>query len=204
MSREPKYITPTGLKGKRGWTDGAIERFLGEPDEHLPNPHYSSGLEMRCYLIERAEAVEQTEEFKEWFAKASAQREARKKGAAKAVETKKRKTREFVENYDMKISIPHYDSKQELIQDACDHYNRVIWNGDGERATPDSDWDFLCRITLNFMRHVCTNYDNELDYVNGYLKGRVGRQDVSMEDAKFRTFKDRINAAAIEAYPWLR
>lgn len=44
----------------------------------------------------------------------------------------------------------------------------------------------------------------ELDYVDGYLKGRVGRWDVSMEDAKFRTFKDRINAAAIEAYPWLR
>src|SRR5690606_27438593 len=53
----------------RNWTEAAIKRFLGEPDDTKPNPHYKSGPPMRLWLKERAEAVEQTEEFKAWMLK---------------------------------------------------------------------------------------------------------------------------------------
>src|SRR5690606_991259 len=42
----------------RNWTEAAIKRFLGEPDDTKPNPHYKSGPPMRLWLKERAEAVE--------------------------------------------------------------------------------------------------------------------------------------------------
>ena len=56
----PKYITPSGLKGKRYWTDGMIRDLMGEPDKTAPNPHYRSGPPMRLYLLARVYAIECT------------------------------------------------------------------------------------------------------------------------------------------------
>ena len=44
--KKPKYFYKSTLK-KRGWTEGAIKRFLGECDLERRNPHYSSRSEER-------------------------------------------------------------------------------------------------------------------------------------------------------------
>lgn len=48
----------------RGWTDGAIDRLLGEPDKYAPNPHYKSAEPMRLYRLSRVQLLEETAEFK--------------------------------------------------------------------------------------------------------------------------------------------
>lgn len=58
--KAPRYITPTGLRGKRYWTDKMIQDLLGEPDEMADNPHYRSAAPMRLYLLSRVDAIEST------------------------------------------------------------------------------------------------------------------------------------------------
>ena len=43
----PEMITVTEMKGRHGWTDAAVKRFLGDVDETQPNPIYQSGAAMR-------------------------------------------------------------------------------------------------------------------------------------------------------------
>lgn len=57
-----KMITKAGLKA-RGWTDRAITKFLGEPDQTRPNPHYSSAAPMNLYRLSRVELAENSKEF---------------------------------------------------------------------------------------------------------------------------------------------
>lgn len=58
--KAPKYITPTGLRGKRYWTDKMIQDLLGGPDATARNPHYRSAAPMRLYLLSRVDAIEST------------------------------------------------------------------------------------------------------------------------------------------------
>ena len=60
--QKPVWITPARLKSERGWTDGLIKRYLGEPDKLVPNPHYRRArAKMRLYDLAR---VVQAEEHK--------------------------------------------------------------------------------------------------------------------------------------------
>lgn len=65
-AENPPTITPAKLKGERDWTDGAIKKFLGEPDERVKNPHYASAAPMRLYTLKRVCTTENTPEFQEW------------------------------------------------------------------------------------------------------------------------------------------
>ncbi|GFG76150.1 hypothetical protein [Mycobacterium botniense] len=49
-------VTLCTLK-QRGWTDGAVKRFLGEPDALVTNPNYRSGPRMRLYDLPRVELI---------------------------------------------------------------------------------------------------------------------------------------------------
>jgi hypothetical protein len=58
------YLTMAGLR-ERGWTDGMIREYLGEPDDTRANPRYSSAAPMKLYLAERADAAESSPEWAE-------------------------------------------------------------------------------------------------------------------------------------------
>lgn len=64
-------ISKAGLKGL-GWTEGAIKKFLGEPDDRVENPHYSNAAPMCLYYIARIEEAEDTPEFQKWLKKRNA------------------------------------------------------------------------------------------------------------------------------------
>lgn len=49
------------------------------------------------------------------------------------------------------------------IASAQKHFNRR--NTNGRPATLDSDPHFLERITVNYLRHVCSNYDAHRDFL---------------------------------------
>lgn len=50
---------------KRGWTEHAIDKYLGEPDKFAVNPHYSSGPKSKLYLLYRVEELEKRVNFRE-------------------------------------------------------------------------------------------------------------------------------------------
>jgi hypothetical protein len=194
--KEPLHFGRPTLKD-RGWTDALIARFLGEPDLLAPNPHYRSQPPRKLYLIARVEAVEETDAFRIALA-ASA---PRKRAAAGAVATKRRKMERHVER--VRFAVPLI-GRDELVRLACRHYNerqadRAMerdWYGsrsDYRPATPESSPAFLERICTNYLRHRATAYDERLDEVAG--KVGVG--------PAYQAIVAKVLDAIAESHPWL-
>lgn len=54
-----KYITITRLKSDRLWTDGAIRKWLGEPQQQD---------KYKVFLVDDVKKAERRKEYKEWLA----------------------------------------------------------------------------------------------------------------------------------------
>ena len=190
-----QYITQSTLL-RRGWTGKIIKMLLPAPDKTAPNPHYStSGAEMKLYLLTRVEGIEASADFQ--IARQAA--EHRKVAAAKSLDTKRQRLADYVNS--ISVVVPVMDMHQ-LTRLACDNYNENRLDGgdvhedkeDGFRpATPQSDAGFLRRITVNYLRHCASEYEDYLDSVFG----RVGT-----DDAQSR-IRSKVYHAIAGAYPWL-
>jgi hypothetical protein len=144
---------------------------------------------MRLYLLPRVEAVEASEPWQEAVS-ASAPRKA---AAAQAAHTKRARLLATIEA--LQVTVPLL-SQDRLTARACAHYNALQeerGNWDYEPATTGSDAAFLARITVNYLRHALTSYEEELERVYG----KVGvREAYAMINAKVYT-------AIAAAYPAL-
>ena len=111
---KPEYITPTGLSGKRGWTDTIISKLLGDPDRTAPNPHYRSAHEMRLYLLERVMDAENSDEFVKYVSDLK-----RKESAKKAVRTKINRIIQWAKTVKIEYDFPNsnrlYGSEREKV-----------------------------------------------------------------------------------------
>ncbi|MBX9980398.1 MAG: hypothetical protein K2Z76_12605 [Mycobacterium gordonae] len=67
-------VTLSTLK-QRGWTDGAVKQFLGEPDALAMNPNYRTGPKMGLYELARVEAAERSESWQTWREATKSRRE---------------------------------------------------------------------------------------------------------------------------------
>lgn len=204
-----KYLNKSKLKA-RGWTDALIKKFLPTSDATMKNPVYSrKGSPMCLYLASRVETIEKTDDFKASFVLSA----ARKKASIKATETKRKNVLCWVE--ELEIDVPDM-AKSELIERAIDHFNQrkkmqkenfeeyyyrhyeefneygYCEEPDFSLATVDSDPAFLARISVNYLRHQCTKYDNQLIK----LYGKVGNGDAH------DLLKKRVNEAIYKKYPW--
>ena len=160
---------------ERGWTPAVVRDLLGEPDDTRPNPRYSSaGAPMRFWLKERVEAIEGTAEFRD-----SAERARRRvEGSRKAVETKRQELTRLVG--EIGITVPSAPLEQ-VTREAIQSFNRrgeyrAAIRGrldEFEPADEGSDPEFLARITVNYLRHERTAYDD----LWKSLAGRVGKDD---------------------------
>jgi hypothetical protein len=178
------HFTKTQLV-ENGWTDSLIRRFLPEPDRTKPNPRYKSAAPMLLYAEDRVARVEATDAFK-----AEEEKVARRRRTSELVVASKRaRTAEHVEGLTYKVPVIE---RGELISRACKHFNGRARNWD-DPATADSDPFFLERITVNYLRHRLTNYDDHLDEV----AGKVGCDDARS------AIKRKVLAAIREGYPWL-
>lgn len=162
----PDYLGVPALKA-RGWTERLIERHLGAPDTTRPNPHYRSAAPMRLYTRARVEQVEQSPGWDQ----IQQTTVTRKQQAGKAVETKRQKMLRYVESVHIHVPVIAADV---LTARACEHYNwlqaeRAERHGDWDfrPATPTSDGTFLARITVNYLRHVHSRYERELEQIFG-------------------------------------
>jgi hypothetical protein len=102
-----EYVTPAEMK-LNGWTDKAIEKFLGKPDKVAPNPRYRSAANMRLYKVDRVEQAEASPEFQGWQQSRSAQ-----KSKSESCESAKEKR---FQKFSAK-----YESWQAALPDACNH-----------------------------------------------------------------------------------
>jgi hypothetical protein len=79
---EKEFISASGLKWKRFWTDSLIKKFLGAPDKLGINQLYRTGPKVRLYNLKRVVDAERTTEFQEAFI-ASQKRSKQSKTVAK-------------------------------------------------------------------------------------------------------------------------
>ena len=176
-----KYLSKPNLRS-RGWTDGLIDKLLGEPDRKCPNPHYRSGGDMALYLASRVEATEAEHQVALDDAR---QKHARRCEAAhKALRTKRKRTKQRARAM---ITPPPRWPLPKLVQRACEDYNQrpsyvgTRWEDDWvdaedhhrDKANPNSDKAFLDRICVNFLRHCLTSYDDAI-----VQEGKVGGRQV--------------------------
>lgn len=189
-----EYYALTELK-RNGWTDKLIAEFLPIPDKTKANPYYKCAAPMKLYSRERVDAVERTDA---WIRARQASK-VRQAVATKGVQTKKQRLLAYVDGLEIQVDVIPMDR---LIRMACASYNDFHEGcdmvrercSDWDRATPQSDQLFLERITVNYLRHECSSYDDELVR----MFGLTGIRDA------YRALNTKDYAAIGAAYPSLR
>ena len=180
-----QFITKTDLISIRKWTERLIKKYMPVPDEIRNNPHYGRASEMKLYKISRVESIEKNEQFLIDFQKTI----LRRKSSAKMVETKKDNL--LIEISELPISveiIPRY----ELVPLVIDDYNDRNYYKD-DLTLRDLDQSTLERLTVNYIRHQLTSYDQCL----GLIFSKVGKKE------GYRLLKERIYNCISESYPEL-
>ena len=175
-------MNKTNLK-KRGWTATQITWFLGAPDWTTTNPMYRTAAPVCHYDDARVAAVEASAEFLQ----ARMQGKCRREGAAKAVVTKRQMVQDYVDA--LEVAVPEMD-EDELCRRACESYNDYNNRSDCY-ASPDSDPKFLERITVNYLRHRLSCYEEALDKITG----KVGAAKA------YLAVKDKVLDAISDTYP---
>ena len=185
---EREYIYANTIVTERKWTKTLIQKFLGEPDKYVSNPHYRSSPQAKLYKTERVKEVEGTEEFQKAFAASRKMSESRKKSAEK-------QKQEILDEWsDYSVSLSELD-EDTLYQVAIDAYNDHQCAIDScEFASLNSDRSFLDRIAVNYLRHECCDYEECL----ADIKGRVG-----VADAYVLIKKKILDQIAME-FPYLK
>jgi hypothetical protein len=162
LKETSQYISKTGLK-QRGWTDRAIDIYLSQSDKEVKNPHYAKAPPMKLYLISRVDAVENSIEYKRFVHKNT----GRTAGAQKGVTTKKDRLIKEVQSWDIYLKP---ERAHTIVQSAIQEYNNFHPE---EQITHNNNIAFLNRITVNYLRHRLTNYDDKLRI----LFGKVGKDE---------------------------
>ena len=172
VSPKQEFCSKSGLK-HRGWTDVAIERFLGTHDKEAENPHYKSAPPMKLYKLIRVESIEASQDYLCFKTKSKSRCES----SQKALTTKRHNLLRKVAKMEIFIQRKHIE---EIFEDAVESYNNFKSNMACERedfdyvpASINSDRSFLHRITVNFLRHRCSPYETILDRISG----KVGKQE---------------------------
>lgn len=144
-------ITKTDLETR--WSKALIKKFAPTIAKQKKNIYGGTTF---LYLLEEIEKIEQSETFKREYEK-TMKRKAKAKERSIEVEKKllNKKIAQFIDN--LIIELPQ---REKLIDEAIYHYNQI--NRNGYYANRNCDKDFLLRITQNYVRHVCSNYEDIL------------------------------------------
>lgn len=174
-------ITKSDVLNREGWTTRLVSKLLGEPDMRKSMPYYTHPLCL--YSIVRVKEAELTDTFKDAQVKLVKRRAA----AAKAIETKRKKLMAEIESLEISVVKMSLNAARKK---AIKSYND--WNYLGG-ASMNSDQEFLDRITVNYLRHECTEYDEAL--FDTY--GNVGKNEA------IKRIRQRVFDVIAKAYPEL-
>jgi len=190
------FLTMTDLR-ELGWTQGMVTKLLGRADVLKPNPVYRSQAPMRLYSSSRVNVVMESPEFLELKAK-------RLKRSLSAITVANRRANELIEkaqNLAIGVTVLPED---EVRAKAITSYNEwqdykfeisERWHDDPPAGASEGDSpEFLQRITVNYIRHQLTHYDNFLSRQHGKPGAEEARAII----------RGRVFDAIAEAYPQLR
>ena len=178
-----EMLTKTKLKD-RGWTNSLIDRFATHPDKTFPNPRYKSAAPMKLYRLVRIKSIEATEEWQQAYAKVR----TRKSAAHTAARKKRQQTIEWAQSIPIEVQVVTVEN---LLEKAIAHYNARHFE---KCAIESHSQRFLNRITVNFLRHACTNYEQMLTE----KFGKVGT------DRAYVIIKERVLREIGYLYPHLK
>ena len=159
---EVRHWTTSDLRS-RGWSNGLIEKLLGEPDRTIPN-RYRKSSRISAYLVERTLQAEQDPVFLAAVGKTQARRET----ARRAATTRLRNAIQWAASTKILLQCPTR-SLDELQQVAVVTRNaflfRVSRNHEELELLPDPrelDRPTLDHLCANLLRHECSDYDETL------------------------------------------
>ena len=184
---ETEYLTQQAVL-VRGWSKSMINQFLGEPDKTKRNPKGMNAPKIKLFDLKRVLEAEESSAFEELMVAAI----KRSKVAQRSAATRKQKTLDYVKS--LTISLPSF-SPSELELAAIRAYNSLWYdrNNDEKHAKTGDDPMFLMRIAVNYLRHECTEYDDELVR----LFGHTGKQEARLE------LRKKIFSEIMNVYPHL-
>jgi hypothetical protein len=174
-----EWLTKAAIK-ERGWTDSAIKKFLGSPEENRKNPHYRSGPPMQLWRVETVCEAEQNPEFIDWKTKHDCRREGLKKRAIEQHQQRRSLLMEWVNS--LAIEVPKY-SEDQLFKFAIENYND-LWSDRGKfekliyQDFKKLDPEFLHRITINALLYALSNYEYHLAEVEGLTGASEARSSL--------------------------
>ncbi|WP_342025134.1 hypothetical protein AAE021_08295 [Arthrobacter citreus] len=174
------------LKKDRGWTDTQIKTFLPEPDQTARNPFSRKAAPMKLYALERVEAIEATPEYQK-AREASRTRQLAARGRALA---KKKEAVAAAEALELRIEPEPW---QDMQDKAIAHFNGRLRRSQSP-ASRKTSTARLDRLTVNYLRHQQTSYEEELKE----FKGVVGVGEA------YLVVRNRILDLIAETYPQLR
>lgn len=176
----------------RGWTNGAIHKFLGKCDCELKNPYHKSGSPMQIFYIKRVIKMESCEKWQEWYEGSLSKRQKLSDVSSKRAEQARSEL--FKQISSIAISFPSY-SKNELYRKAIEHYNNLAYYRDKEPVELfECNKEFLHRICVNYLRHRYNGYENRLDR----MSGQIGCKDA------YYILKSRILETIAENFKFLK
>jgi hypothetical protein len=161
MNEKLDKLTKQKLK-ERGWTDSAIRKFLGEPDELKKNWLYSKAAPICLYSISKVEIIEKSDDFINWKIKSKIKGNAIKKSKKIIAQ----KIFILMKSWNPEIKILPLDEVKSLAIIAYNTFS--VETGRDFYADENSDKRFLERIMVNYIRHNLTDYDYVL--ANTYRK----------------------------------
>lgn len=185
------YITISTVK-RRGWTELAIKKWLGEPDKIAKNPHGRNAPPMKLFSLGRVEEIEKGEEWLEWNNKTKNKRRIIGAKTKERADKKRGEILSYIKNLPIEIT---YFKKEELYRLACEHYND-LWASRGnfdKHADSSFSKSFLDRIAVNMLRHEFSQYEDELEEIFG----KIGK------DLAYIELKNLVLNKIKEKYPFL-
>ncbi|MCC3298923.1 hypothetical protein [Arthrobacter caoxuetaonis] len=180
------FLIAADLKKDRGWTDTQIKAFLPEPDRTARNPFSRKAAPMKLYALERVESVEETEEFR----RAREASRNRQVAARERALEKKKEAVALAHSLELRIVPEPWD---EVQAKALEHYNARLRRNQSP-AGPRTSQARRDRMTVNYLRHRQTSYEEEL---KGF-KGVVGVGEA------YLVVRNRILDLIAQTYPALQ
>jgi hypothetical protein len=162
-------------------------RSPGEPDQIKRNPMFRKAAPMQLFLRERIQKIlDDPANAKELISSSR-----RRMAANASVDLRVSEAIKIAK--EVPISVRKIDSS-DLRQKAIKHYEkRSQERGDFNFVSEDAPDSFVTRITVNYLRHCCTQYESALDKFSGVVG--VG--------SAYEVIRERVFAAIASAYPGL-
>lgn len=186
---------------ERGWTKSGIKKFLGEPDWRPSFRAYGQTLQWRLYREDRVLQMEFTDEWKIWRVRSEKRRITSQKTAlAKIAEKEAERLVEIQEEEEIKqqyikeiSSIKIHFKGKPVPMEKLRELGEKNWVPAAYQnpSFTETEKEHSDRVTINYIRHHLTNYDEVLE-------------DYNINDCGYHVISQKVHDLIAKRYPELK